>query len=106
MGEIRHFRENGLLLTIRLGFGRYESSCSDRKCVSLLNRAANQVPWRFGAGNCSFVVMQVDSVVADMLLANSNHSLLLTQWLIPEMVHRIAVEGIDNSSDIHRTKLK
>ncbi len=41
-----------------------------------------------------------------MLLANGNHSLLLTQWLILEMVSRIAVEGIDNRSDIHRTKLK
>ena len=92
--------------TIRLAPWRYESSCLEHNCIGLLNRAVSRISRRFGAGNCSLVVIQVDSAIKDMMLTNGNYSLVLTRRPIPEMIRRIADEGINNRSDINCVKVE
>ncbi len=106
MGEVGNLRKNGHLITISFAPGRHESSCLEGNHAGLFNWAANRIPKRYGAGNCSLVVMQVDSAIMNMLLANGNHSLLVSQRPIPEMIRLIAIKGIDNRSDIQRAKVE
>ncbi len=41
-----------------------------------------------------------------MMLTNGNYSLVLTRRPIPEMIRRIADEGINNRSDINCVKVE